>query len=139
MISQTSVLNDQLLAMNKEVEKTVYCEYCGSKLTNHKKKIKNHLKQAHYPEYIKLYYPPSKKVQKNGLKNIMLISERGSKAKGEFTCSNCCKTVPNPTRYSASNFGPVYLCAICKPRIREQSFGRKNSRYVQVVSGGRCS
>jgi len=112
------------------------CEICGVDVSS--KSSMKHMKKIHFNEYIHNKFPPSKKREKNGLRNIILISQRGTRFRGDQECTNCNRIVLNPTKYSESNFGEVYLCALCKPKIRKKSFGKANIRFVSVVSGGKC-
>jgi DNA-directed RNA polymerase subunit RPC12/RpoP len=79
--------------------------------------------------------PNKKKKQKEG---IYLISKRGVTLKGRYACTNCNKTVDNPTRYAESNKGPVILCASCKSKIRLRSFPpEKRDALDFATTGGR--
>lgn len=65
----------------------------------------------------------SEKTKKSS-KQIKLISKRGTKVKGIFNCSSCRIRSENLIKYSHSNRGEVLLCAKCKIKVRQLSFGK---------------
>lgn len=98
----------------------------------HRKLASELLKESHQRKSKK----KKKRVKKE--KGIVLYSKRGMKLPGRHACTNCTKTVDNPTRYAESNKGVVILCAACKSRIRAHSFPKdKQDALDYAHTGGR--
>lgn len=69
-----------------------------------------------------------------GLKEVYLISEKGTRIAVSTRCDEC-KAKHSPVwRYVKSNLGTVHLCSSCKPEVFDRSFGMKDA--LDSSSGG---
>jgi hypothetical protein len=98
-------------------EELVSCEICKTQVK--RKHLKKHMRDAH----------------NIGVK-LRLISKRGSRVPGLKTCSGCKEMKSETWLYKESTKGPVHLCALCKTRYFDSSFGKKDALDYCSFGGG---
>ncbi len=111
---------ERSLAKQKAKERRrelVKCKKCAIKLM--RKDMKKHMREAHG------ILPGS----------LRLISRRGSRVEGPKDCSACNKSKSPVWRYSESSRGSVFICAACKPRLFDRSFGTKDVMDYAITGG----
>lgn len=73
---------------------------------------------------------PPKKVK------LLLISRRGTKTVGATECAACHRSQLTTWHYKESTRGSVNICELCKPRLFDRSFGRKDALDYCKLGGG---
>jgi len=86
-------------------------EKLNPKVSRQKRRIKVWLKE------------PDPKKRTPRPKSIILRSKRGKIFHERMKCSRCGLETSPITRYRESNVGEVFLCNICKDKVRQESFG----------------
>lgn len=61
------------------------------------------------------------------LPKLRLVSRRGTRAPGRVSCAECRVSGVGYWHYASSNRGPVDLCALCKVRVFDRSFGHADA------------
>lgn len=98
-------------------EELVSCEICKTQVK--KKHLKNHKKKAHNV----------------GVK-LRLVSKRGTRVPGIKVCAGCKEVKSETWLYKETTKGPVHLCALCKTRYFDSSFGKKDALDYCSFGGG---
>lgn len=98
-------------------EELVSCEIC--KIQVARKHLKKHKKEAH----------------NIGVK-LRLVSRRGSRVSGAKVCAGCKEVKYETWLYKESTKGSVHLCARCKTRYFDMSFGKKDALDYCSFGGG---
>jgi hypothetical protein len=68
-------------------------------------------------------------------KRVYLESRRGTRVEGPRACTECKQSRAVVWRYARSNLGEVHLCAVCKVRAFERSFGKIDALDMSVSGG----
>jgi hypothetical protein len=68
-------------------------------------------------------------------KSVLLKSKRGTRVAGGVLCKQCRKNAA-VWRYEDSNYGVVFICGACKPKVLNRSFGRRDALDSSISGGG---
>lgn len=98
-------------------EELVSCEICKTQVK--RKHLKKHKKETH----------------NIGVK-LRLVSKRGTRVSGAKVCAGCKEVKYETWLYKESTKGPVHLCAQCKTRYFDKSFGKKDALDYCSFGGG---
>lgn len=137
----------------KEKHQLNACKHCGFTRSSQSKNAERSsipkkrkvqirtAKPAKKPKTVSIPKRKARKKQRHGPARLQgvtvkLISQRGTKLQGKYSCCSCGANVDNPTRYAESNVGPVVLCASCKSRIRRESFPPKDYDALDLAETG---
>src|SRR3989344_7355632 len=131
-----AITPEQMAAINEQYEARIaeYAEKNGLSMSEARKKLAS-MASMMSPRLKKI--KASERIDRNkSTPKFQLISKRGNRVEGMRKCNKCGKQFKATWRYTESTRGTVYLCMVCKERVKRKKGRRRKIDALDLAYSG---